>query len=334
MTLYNNARHLREATESLLNQTHSDFALLMLDDGPSGESEQIAREYERHDRRVRYWRHAERRGMVPTWREVVEIARREHPAAEYFAWVSDHDRWAPRWLARMVEELDAHPEAVLAYPQTLRVDDAGALIDKEPRAFDTAGIANARDRWRRFSWSGYGSGDIVYGLMRRSALETAGIFPSVLNPDRLLVAELTQLGEIRQVAEPLWYRRQTGGASVERQRQSLFAASPPPRFHWPPSLQHAVLLRRTGFSLSMIATYVLASSWRATRKTETSKSIGRGVDNVHFVKKLAKKGFHHAVYYTLVSVRKIAGKSRRVSRKAIYEILTFTHRAGLRRPSR
>jgi len=334
MTLYNNARHLREATESLLNQTHSDFALLMLDDGPSGESEQIAREYERHDRRVRYWRHAERRGMVPTWREVVEIARREHPSAEYFAWVSDHDRWAPRWLARMVEELDAHPEAVLAYPQTLRVDDAGALIDKEPRAFDTAGIANARDRWRRFSWSGYGSGDIVYGLMRRSALETAGIFPSVLNPDRLLVAELTQLGEIRQVAEPLWYRRQTGGASVERQRQSLFAASPPPRFHWPPSLQHAVLLRRTGFSLSMIATYVLASSWRATRKTETSKSIGRGVDNVHFVKKLAKKGFHHAVYYTLVSVRKIAGKSRRVSRKAIYEILTFTHRAGLRRPSR
>jgi len=334
MTLYNNARHLREATESLLNQTHSDFALLMLDDGPSGESEQIAREYERHDRRVRYWRHAERRGMVPTWREVVEIARREHPSAEYFAWVSDHDRWAPRWLARMVEELDAHPEAVLAYPQTLRVDDAGALIDKEPRAFDTAGIANARDRWRRFSWSGYGSGDIVYGLMRRSALETAGIFPSVLNPDRLLVAELTQLGEIRQVAEPLWYRRQTGGASVERQRQSLFAASPPPRFHWPPSLQHAVLLRRTGFSLSMIATYVLASSWRATRKTETSKSIGRGVDNVHFVKKLAKKGFHHAVYYTLVSVRKIAGKSRRVSRKAIYEILMFTHRAGLRRPSR
>ena len=334
MTLYNNARHLREATESLLNQTHSDFALLMLDDGPSGESEQIARDYERHDRRVRYWRHAERRGMVPTWREVVEIARREHPSAEYFAWVSDHDRWAPRWLERMVEELDAHPEAVLAYPQTLRVDDAGALIDKEPRAFDTAGIANARDRWRRFSWSGYGSGDIVYGLMRRSALETAGIFPSVLNPDRLLVAELIQLGEIRQVAEPLWYRRQTGGASVERQRQSLFAASPPPRFHWPPSLQHAVLLRRSRYSLSMIATYVLASSWRATRKTETSKSIGRGVDNVHFVKKLAKKGFHHAVYYTLVSVRKIAGKSRRVSRKAIYEILMFTHRAGLRRPSR
>jgi hypothetical protein len=145
---------------------------------------------------------------------------------------------------------------------------------------------------------------------------------------------LTQQGEIRQVAEPLWWRRQSDGASVERQRRSLFAAAPPPRFNWPPSLQHAVLLRREGFSLSMIATYVAASASRATRKTETSKSIGRGVDNVHFAKKLVKKAFHHAVYYTLVGARKLAGKSRRVSRKALYEILMFTHRAGLRRPSR
>ena len=49
MTLYNNARHLREATESLLSQTESEFALVMLDDGSSVESEPIAREYEARD---------------------------------------------------------------------------------------------------------------------------------------------------------------------------------------------------------------------------------------------------------------------------------------------
>ena len=84
----------------------------------------------------------------------------------------------------------------------------------------------------------------------------------------------------------------------------------------------------------MIATYVIASLWRATRKTESSKSLGRGVDRVHFVKKLVKKAFHHAVYYTLVAARKVAGKSRRASRKAVYEILMFTHRARLRGPGR
>jgi hypothetical protein len=272
--------------------------------------------------------------MVPTWREVVQIARREYPSAEYFAWVSDHDRWAPQWLARMVAELDAHPEAVLAYPQTLRVDDGGALVDKQPRVFDTSGIGDPRDRWRHFCWSGFGSGDMVYGLMRVRALEAAGIFRSVLNPDRLLVAELSHQGEIRQVAEPLWWRRQSDGASIDRQRVSLFAGSPPPRFNWPPSLQHAVLLRREGYDVSMIATYVIASTWRATRKTETSKRVGRGVDHLHFAKKLVKKAFHYAVYYMLVGGRKLAGKSRRATRKAVYEILMFTHRTGLRRQSR
>src|SRR4029077_17701099 len=145
-----------------------------------------------------------------------------------------------------------------------------------------------------------------------------------------LIAELTLQGEIHQVPEPLWSRRQSGGASVARQSTSLFAGATPPRFNWPPSLQHAVLMRRQGVSLPMVATYVVASAWRATRKTDSSKSIGRGVDNVHFVKKLLKKGMRHAVYYTLVGARAAASKIRRVTRKVVYEILVLTHRAGLR----
>ena len=330
MTLYNNARHLCEATDSILAQTDGDFALVMLDDGSSDDVEAMARDYERRDARVRYFRHPRRQGMVPTWKEVADIARRDYPGAEYFAWVSDHDRWDARWLERMIARLDTHPDAVLAYPQTLRIDDAGAIVDKEPRVFDTSGVTSAADRWRHFCWNGFGSGDMVYGLMRRRALEAAGIFRPVLNPDRMLIAELTLLGEIHQVSEPLWSRRQSDGASIARQRTSLFAGATPPRFNWPPTLQHAVLLRQQGVAPSRVATYVIASLWRATRKTDASKSIGRGVDNVHFVKKLAKKGVRHTIYYTLVGGRMAVAKTRRVVRKAIYEVLMLTHRAGLR----
>jgi glycosyltransferase involved in cell wall biosynthesis len=330
MTLYNNARHVREAADSILAQTHRDFVLLMLDDGSSDEVEAIARDYERQDPRVRYFRHVQRQGMVPTWKEVVEIGRRDYPQAEYFAWVSDHDRWDPRWLARMLQELDTHPDAVLAYPQTLRIDEEGVLVAKEPRAFDTSGAADADQRWRAFCWKGFGSGDMVYGLMRVRALVASGIFRSVMNPDRLLIAELSRQGHIRQVPEPLWLRRQSMTASVGSQKASLFADARPPRFNWPPSLQHAVLLRQQGFTVPMIANYVVASVWRAGRKTETSKSIGRGVDNAHFVKKLIKKGFRHAVYYALVGGRMALAKCRRAARKAVYEVLMFTHRAGLR----
>ena len=170
MTLYNNARHLREAADSLLAQTHGDFMLLMLDDGSTDGTEAIAREYERADSRVRYVRHEQRQGMVPTWHEVAELAFRGHPAAEYFAWVSDHDRWDPEWLARLVGELDTHPDVVLAYPLSPRIDEHGDPGPKEPRTFDTLGVANMADRWSRFCYDGVGAGDMVYGLIRILAL--------------------------------------------------------------------------------------------------------------------------------------------------------------------
>jgi hypothetical protein len=89
MTLYNKARHLREALDSLLGQTAADFGLVLLDDASADDSEAIAKEYVARDPRVRYHRHAERQAMVATWREVVEIAASEFPSARYFAWASD-----------------------------------------------------------------------------------------------------------------------------------------------------------------------------------------------------------------------------------------------------
>lgn len=244
MTLYNNARHLPEAADSLLSQTHTDFMLLMLDDGSSDGTEAIARDYERRDSRIRYLRHDQRQGMVPTWHEVAERAYSSNPAADYFAWVSDHDRWHPEWLARLVGELDTRPDVVLAYPLSPRIDEDGNPGPKEPRTFDTLGVSSVAERWSRFCHDGVGAGDMVYGLVRLPALRAAGIFRPVLRPDRLLIAELTLQGQIHQVQEPLWFRRQSDVSSVARQSVTLFAGATPRLFMLPPWIQHAVVLFR------------------------------------------------------------------------------------------
>lgn len=341
MTLHNNANHLREATASLLAQTRTDFALVMLDDASGDDTESVAREFERSQPRVTYFRHDRRQGMVPTWREVFEKATSLYPSAEYFAWVSDHDVWAPTWLATLIGELDAHPEAVLAHPLAPRIDEKGRVEEKTPRTFDTAGLDDVSERWRRFCWQGFGSGDMVYGLVRIAALRRAGIFRPVLNPDRLLIAELTLQGQIRQVLEPLWFRRRSDEASVARQRTTLFAGDVPPGFNLPPAIQHVRVLKseyasgspdRVHVSAGMRATYLVSSAWRGFRKTETSKSIGRGVDNAHFVKKLAKKAVRAAVYHTLVTAHALAGRLRRIRRRIVYHAAMLTYRLGLRTP--
>ena len=328
MTLYNNAAHLPDAIESILAQTYRGFTLIMVDDGSTDATESIARSYQARDPRVRYHRLERRKGMIAAWREAAELAVRECPSADRFAWVSDHDRWHPRWLEALLRELDGAPGAVLAYPLTRRLTPAGAVIDKEPRRFDTAGLADVGERWRHFCRHAVGAGDMVYGLMRVDALHAAGIFRSVLRPDRLLIAELVLRGEIRQVPDVLWFRRNAAAASVVRQRHTLMPSGTEPRwFWWPPWFQHGRLLRREYSERAlrrlgvtpadwrrMVRRYQLGYFWRHLRKSETSSLAGRVVQRVILARKLLKHYYHHAVYRTLVGLHAIRARMRRSDR--------------------
>jgi len=344
MTLYNRASHLREAMDSLLGQTDGDFVLVLLDDASTDGTEAIAREYQERDSRVRYFRHETRKAMVATWHEVVDIARRECPSAIYFAWASDHDRWHPRWLERLRAELDADPQAVLAYPITRRIAPDGVELDKGPRLFDTAGVRDHANRWKHMCHEGIGAGDMVYGLMRIDAFVKAGVFRRVLRPDRLLITEMTLYGTFRQVPEVLWFRREFEGTSVGRQRLSLVLAGDEPKwFGAPPWFQHSVALWNVyarpehpplpisrSVWAGMLVRYQITYGWRHFRKTQASHAIGRGIDNVIWVKKLAKHYWHHGVYRVLVGTRTAWGRAKRLYRRAIYEVLMMTHRLGLR----
>jgi glycosyltransferase involved in cell wall biosynthesis len=160
MTLYNAARHLPHALESLLAQTYGNFALLMLDDASPDATEAVARPYVERDPRIRYVRHPTRQAMIATWREAAELAAREWPDAPYFAWVSDHDWWHPRWLERLIAELDADPDTVLVYPITRRVSSTGAELEKGPgsstrppaRTSTPAGATSATKASARATW--------------------------------------------------------------------------------------------------------------------------------------------------------------------------------------
>jgi len=243
-----------------------------------------------------------------------------------------------------VGELESDAGAVLAYPITRRMGQAGQELEKGPRLFETRGVDDVQERWRRFCHDGVGSGDMVYGLMRVDALRRAGIFRRVLRPDRLLMTELTLQGRILQVPEVLWFRRQSMGTSVERQHRSLVLEGDEPRwFAWPPWFQHTLVLwqeyaarepRPLPISRArwarMLVTFQLTYGWRHFRKTSASHALGRGIDNVVFAKKRIKHHYHHAVYHTLVGARAGWGKTRRLARRVVYEGLVLTHRLGLR----
>ena len=84
---------------------------------------------------------------MSNWRHCYRATRERHPRARYFAWASDHDVWEPLWAARLAAELDAHPEAVLAYPLAERLPPDGAP-PAAPTRWDTGAARDAPAAWR------------------------------------------------------------------------------------------------------------------------------------------------------------------------------------------
>ena len=96
-------RFLREAIESVLNQTFADFELLLLDDCPEDDRESVVRSY--GDRRIVYLKNERNLGISASRNRLIDLAK-----GEYLA-VFDHDDICrPERLEKEVAYLDAHPE--------------------------------------------------------------------------------------------------------------------------------------------------------------------------------------------------------------------------------
>lgn len=271
---HNGIAHLEQAVASLRAQTYDDFVLACVDDASSDGTPEALERHAVQDPRIVVRRQALRRGLAQNWRAAFALARETNPGMRYFAWVSDHDVWDPRWLEVLVAELEAHPEAVLAYPLIVGIDEDGERT-REPARFDTAGLTDPHARLVAAT-RGMKAGNLVYGLYRADALERCGIFPQVIVPDRLLLTRLALVGEFRQVREELWSRRYgTRTMAIRaRQQQTLFPDGVPFFARLPWWLVHgAVLARRSG--LRPAAWYTGHMGRAAFRKRRTRSKRGR-----------------------------------------------------------
>jgi glycosyltransferase involved in cell wall biosynthesis len=272
MPAYNRPDALPRTLESLLSQTYRNFAIVIVDDRPTPDVKAIVDRYAALDSRIAYEPNAARLGMIGNWRWAFTRGRQKYPTAEYFAWVSDHDIWHPRWLEVLIDELDEHPQRVMAYSQMQRVFPNERR--QVTRLSETVGITRPIARLRTAT-ADMTAGNAVYGLFRASTLAQAGVFRGVLMPDRQLLVELSLLGEFRHVPQILWYREVAGVFSLKRQRHMLFSGRVPLHTYLPPPLQHfGVLLwdfvvrakGRPAFGRLAGAWYAVCQLWYSTKR--------------------------------------------------------------------
>lgn len=107
MSLYNPRpfNWLKEAVDSILNQTFEDFEFLIYDDGSEGECRKEVAELEKRDARIRVLRGEENRGIAYGLNQCIRQAR-----GKYLARMDGDDISLPRRLELQAAFLDTYPE--------------------------------------------------------------------------------------------------------------------------------------------------------------------------------------------------------------------------------
>ena len=98
-----NEKYLREAIDSILNQTFKDFEFLILDDCPDDDREEIIKSYK--DNRIKYTKNEKNLGIALSRNKLIDMAK-----GEYLA-IFDHDDISlPERLKKQVQYLDEHQD--------------------------------------------------------------------------------------------------------------------------------------------------------------------------------------------------------------------------------
>jgi len=128
MPVYNGEKYLKEAIESILNQTFRDFEFIIINDGSTDNSGKVIANF--HDPRIQIINQANQglRGALN-----VGITR---STGQYIARMDQDDISLPQRFAKQVEFLDTHPEYVMVGTTYAHIDEMSEITTAFPALLD------------------------------------------------------------------------------------------------------------------------------------------------------------------------------------------------------
>lgn len=104
---YNYAHYIGEAIESALNQTYTDFELIIVDDQSKDNTDEVVARY-LADPRVRYYKNKVNLGLGSNFNEALKYAN-----GDYIKYLLADDLFHPTLLEKMVPVMEQYPNVLL-----------------------------------------------------------------------------------------------------------------------------------------------------------------------------------------------------------------------------
>ncbi len=107
MPLYNGENSLKQRLESIINQSSSNFKLIISDNGSTDKSQEICEEMSKKDKRIIYFRQEENKGVH--WNFIFVLKK---ATTKYFVWAAADDIWSPDFLEKNINVLENNENIV------------------------------------------------------------------------------------------------------------------------------------------------------------------------------------------------------------------------------
>ncbi|MBQ9233731.1 MAG: glycosyltransferase [Lachnospiraceae bacterium] len=129
LPIYNGERYLREALESIMNQTFINFELIIVDDASTDKTGKIIQEYLKKDERIKIIINKENQGLPGSLNIGFEKA-----CGKYFTWTSDDNLYHNDALEKMYYCIKNNHHLGMVYAGMNLINEAGEKTGEKNKA--------------------------------------------------------------------------------------------------------------------------------------------------------------------------------------------------------
>ncbi len=266
MFVYNGEDTVGAAIECVLAQTWPAWRLTVMDDGSTDKTAEIIADFSNRFPFIRAIKHRHNGGAVASFQRAFW-----HGDADFVMPKSGDDLLAPDFIEKIMAVLLTHPATAMCHAGGLVFGGQADIRALYPPSHRLHAVGPDRLARAQGVMARYTSSPGFWGVYRRDAVDRLARIRYRAGWDHALLAELALYGEIRHVADPLYWRRDGGKpvlalarSATERGGRGLNVDDPITEPHWRTPLLTTVLAHLETFSVARVTAPERDWLWQST----------------------------------------------------------------------